>query len=915
MQHFRETLVSRLCMAALVVVLFAAPSSPWAQQSPDPLVVGVISFPPFIQTDTDGRRSGYMIDLAREIADEIDVPIEFREFDGIGPFFQAQIQGETHLMAGVAALPPLLATNTLSQPIAKARVRIAVRSEDKTVHSEGPLSGIRLGFVPPTVGADEKAVLDQNTAVEFSSTDSAIMGLLTKTVDALLIAEVAVFSTARRGRLDHRIALVGPPVREFDRVVAVHDSRKDLQPAINEAIARISADGRLSDLRRKYFLELPPLAPDVLRVGVFHFPPFQVVQEDGSFTGLSVENLRELASRAGIAVSFEEITLDQWREGPQPGSYDMLPQVGVDAERSARMDFSYPVDEASFSIFTRVGEADGIASLDDLADRKVGVQQANLAYRIAREHGNLDLILAKDPDDLLETLLDGRSDAILYPTLHIQTSAQKLGVTDKIHEVTPPFFISQRAPALRVGLGDIRERLNAVTPGYLISEERDALRQKWLGETVFWTPERIRNALVMAAVAVALLILGFIGVLFLRGRAEINERRRFAAELVDQLPFGLLHISRNGKVEFANAELKTRTPKGHEVFERGADYREAVRYLIDAGIIATGDVGADQMFKRMAVDGLQDGCVEEYRLENEGVFLRTTKHLRDGSILITRLDLTEEHRRLREIEDLNTKLAHQITIANVANDDLRSFAYSTSHDLKAPTNTMSMLIDELSHSLQGNVSQDDSELLVDLKATSQKMGQLIEDVLDYTSAIGSETTFTEVDLNTVLDDVLKSLTADIEQSGAEITRKPLGGLQANPAQMRQLLQNLISNAIKFRRPDDTPQIEISPVEAPEGEISFRVVDKGIGIAPEHEDRLFKVFSRLHNNAEYQGTGMGLAICQRVALNHGGRIVLSSEPGHGSCFTITLKVRNAPARAEVARASDFGRPGVADLNAR
>jgi signal transduction histidine kinase len=106
--------------------------------------------------------------------------------------------------------------------------------------------------------------------------------------------------------------------------------------------------------------------------------------------------------------------------------------------------------------------------------------------------------------------------------------------------------------------------------------------------------------------------------------------------------------------------------------------------------------------------------------------------------------------------------------------------------------------------------------------------------------------------------------------------------------MHQLVQNLVSNAVKFHAPDQTPAIALGATDAPPGYVAFKVKDNGIGIPPEQQGKVFELFARLNRRGDYAGTGLGLAICQRIVLNHGGRIDLNSTPGDGTCFTVLLE---------------------------
>lgn len=258
----------------------------------------------------------------------------------------------------------------------------------------------------------------------------------------------------------------------------------------------------------------------------------------------------------------------------------------------------------------------------------------------------------------------------------------------------------------------------------------------------------------------------------------------------------------------------------------------------------------------------------------------------------------ESHQQLKAQKTaLDTEVRHRRDLAmsyrqlQQINREQAEMTYAISHDLKAPTNTALMLLAAVRQDLEeanADLPGDAAELMSDLGGVLTRMNRLVEDMLTYTRSLDTEFTREDVDLDTVLDTVLTDLRADIASAGAEIRRSPLPHLPAHPPQMRQLFQNLVSNALKFRRPGVAPVVSIAPAEAAEGTVVITVGDNGIGIAEDQQDRIFALFARLHNRTEFDGSGLGLPICQRIAQTHGGDITLTSIPGEGSTFTITMK---------------------------
>lgn len=220
-----------------------------------------------------------------------------------------------------------------------------------------------------------------------------------------------------------------------------------------------------------------------------------------------------------------------------------------------------------------------------------------------------------------------------------------------------------------------------------------------------------------------------------------------------------------------------------------------------------------------------------------------------------------------------------------SNADLSQFAYVASHDLKEPLRTVTTHVQLLSRRLGDGVAPEVSESMRYVIEGARRMNDLISDLLLYSSVGRSDTVLAEVDLGSVLRKVLANLEVVVHETGAEVTVDPLPRVMGNGAQLVQVLQNLLGNAIKFRG-ERSPRIHVSATPR-DGRVVVSVRDNGIGIDPAHHDRIFAMFQRLHRRDQYPGTGIGLALCKKIVERHGGRIWLESEPGLGSTFSFTL----------------------------
>ncbi len=221
-----------------------------------------------------------------------------------------------------------------------------------------------------------------------------------------------------------------------------------------------------------------------------------------------------------------------------------------------------------------------------------------------------------------------------------------------------------------------------------------------------------------------------------------------------------------------------------------------------------------------------------------------------------------------------------------SNRDLEQFAYITSHDLQEPLRKILTFSDRLKAKLSGLDGQE-RDYFERMHSAAHRMKTIIEDLLQHSQIARGERVCTRIDLHEVLDEVMADLEVKIHQTGAQFEISALPHVNASRPQMGHLFQNLITNAIKFAKKDTTPHIVIAADRSPDGGVDIRVSDNGIGFEQKYVDRIFKPFQRLHPRGEYDGTGIGLSIVQKIVDNHGGRITALSQVGEGATFVVHL----------------------------
>jgi hypothetical protein len=233
----------------------------------------------------------------------------------------------------------------------------------------------------------------------------------------------------------------------------------------------------------------------------------------------------------------------------------------------------------------------------------------------------------------------------------------------------------------------------------------------------------------------------------------------------------------------------------------------------------------------------------------------------------------------------------QATLDELArsNRELQEFAFVASHDLQEPLRKIQAFAERLQSRASG-LDDQCLDYLQRMSGAAVRMQGLIRDLLAYSRVATRAQPFVRLSLDALLDEVLHDLEGAIEAEGAQIVREPLPCIDGDPLQIRQLLQNLLGNAIKFHAPGQAPQVSIRAWPDEAGRHTLCVSDRGVGFDEKYLDRIFNPFQRLHGRQDYPGTGMGLAIVKKIVERHGATLSASSRPGEGARFCVSFPVR-------------------------
>jgi PAS domain S-box-containing protein len=350
---------------------------------------------------------------------------------------------------------------------------------------------------------------------------------------------------------------------------------------------------------------------------------------------------------------------------------------------------------------------------------------------------------------------------------------------------------------------------------------------------------------------------------------ESEERFRRMVE-ISPLPLVLTRRA-DGRVMYINA----RAAEAFGVPQAEAEGKVAPDFWVDPA-------ERSRMIDRLASDGM---------VRNQEVVLRRASGERFTALVSgANILLNGEHLILIAVQDITDRKRLEEDFAR-SNRDLEQFSYAVSHDLQEPLRMVSSYLALLDRRYHDKLDSEAHEFIAFAVDGAQRMSRMITDLLEYSRVHRRGTAFGPVDLNAVLADAQANLSAAISACGARIQARPLPTIIGDASQLMRVFQNLIGNALKYRKPDAAPAITIS-AEEDDGHWVVSVADDGIGIDPSMTGRLFQVFQRLHPRGAYEGTGVGLALCRRILERHGGRIWVES-PGEGQGCTFRFAIPLQP----------------------
>lgn len=345
-------------------------------------------------------------------------------------------------------------------------------------------------------------------------------------------------------------------------------------------------------------------------------------------------------------------------------------------------------------------------------------------------------------------------------------------------------------------------------------------------------------------------------------------------QILEAVPDGVLLVQPNGKISFANRYAQN-------LF--GYDSEEFLNLSVE-----------DLIPKKLRPDHVQlrIGYQKQPRPRPMGQQKDLVALTKNRNIIPVEISLSPftdgygEKAIICSIRDVTLKREQKQKLQR-SNEELEQFAYVASHDLQEPIRAISGFCHMLKTRYESKLDEFGNDCIGELIGASDRMRTLIDDLLVFSRVGRTSNEFEEVNLDDTIVEVKKLLEKSIQDNHAEITvEEPLPIVKGDSGRLRQLFLNLLSNGIKFKKPDHPPRVRISS-KLLDGKQKIFVKDNGIGIDLAYKEKVFVIFQRLHSRDKYPGTGIGLAICKKVMVQHGGEITVESELGKGSTFILTF----------------------------
>jgi PAS domain S-box-containing protein len=652
--------------------------------------------------------------------------------------------------------------------------------------------------------------------------------------------------------------------------------------------------------------------------GQLNNPPYEFL-EKGEPTGFNIDLARAAANSMGYDAEIRLSSGTQTRKALEQGKIDVIAGMYESEARRKLFDFSVPHTLVYSALVVRQNSS--IRSFSDLRGKEIIVVERGFQHELLQKKGLTSrIITVSDHAEALKLLASGKHDAVLLSSrLQGEYFIQKFKLAG-LRVINKNGPLLRYCFAVKAGNQELAFRLDEALNILKVNGQYRGLYEKWFGvyeKKTWW--ELVKYYVWGLALVVSLFFASLVWSRSLQKKVatRTDELRRAHAELEQRVE------ERTAELKTANERLGSSEAEKLIILNSAADliaYHDPELKILWANkraatqanllpeevkgkhcweiwrhlegpcpncpVIAARDTGLPQKTEMPSPDGRGTWYVRAYPIKND--------QGRVTGIAEFALDITERKK-------METLLAQKTTELERSNKELEQFAFTASHDLKAPLASMAGFADQLKEKYSDKLDDHALKALTRINKGAHRMENLIRDLLTYARVSSGEQVVKPVSCAAAVNSALADLQAAIAESNAVVTVDALPVLQGDETQFIQLFQNLIENAVKYRS-EQPPRIHVSAhrSDGPEewslrhrhqstikpGWI-FSVSDNGIGMDLAQRVEIFGMFKRLHSQDKYSGTGIGLAICKKIVEQHGGCIWVESEPGQGSTFYFTV----------------------------